>query len=180
MGQAAAIAGVTLALRTLLDSAFKAQGAEDRQLADVLVTAMPVDRARSVHHRCQLNLMLATVQGQAGRPGLPLGLRGAVKPVQESQQAVDLLYVLTAYGPEDDDIAAQRVMGAAMRTLHLQPIIGPIDLDAVFPHTGATGTLEQLKVTQALLTREQMIGLWLAFHTPYRLSTAWQVTGTSL
>jgi hypothetical protein len=177
MGQDSAIAGVTVALRALLDSSFKALGAENRHLADVMVTAMPVDRARSVHHRCQLNVTLATVQAQSGRSGLPLGLRGGPPADQAPPQTVDLLYLVTAYGPEDDEIAAQRVMGAAMRTLHEQPVIGPIDLSAVFPHTGATGTLERLRVAQAPLTREQIIGFWLAFHTPYRLSTAWQISG---
>ena len=51
MSQTAAIAGVTLALKALLEASLKARGAEDRHLADVLVTTMPVDRARGVHHR---------------------------------------------------------------------------------------------------------------------------------
>lgn len=181
MGQGAAIAGVTIALRTLLESAFRARGAQDRHLADVLVTTLPVDRARSIHHRCQVNLTLATVHGTAsGRSASPLGLRGGPPPAAEAPQSVDLLYLLTAYGPEDDEIEAQRVMGVALRALHEQPVLGPIDLAALFPHSGAAGTLERLRVAQAPLTREQIVAWWLAFHTPYRLSCAWQVSGVAL
>jgi hypothetical protein len=37
-----------------------------------------------------------------------------------------------------------------------------------------------VRVTQAPLTREQIVAWWLAFHTPYRLSAAVQVTGVYL
>ena len=65
-------------------------------------------------------------------------------------------------------------------TLHEQPVLPAIVLADVFPHSGATGTLDQVRVTQAPLTREQIVAWWLAFHTPYRLSAALQVTGVSL
>ena len=115
MSQTAAIAGVTLALKTLLEMSFKARGSENRHLADVLVTTMPVDRARGVHHRCQLNLALATVSGNpTTRNAVGLGSRAAGAVAQ----TLDLLYLLTAYGQEDDDVGAQHVLGAALRTLH--------------------------------------------------------------
>ena len=181
MGQAAAMAGVTLALRTLLEAAFAANAADDRHLADVLVTTVPPDRARHVHHRCQLNITLAAATASSGRGAAPLGLRASsAKANPGAPQPVDLLYLLTAYGPEDDELMAQRVMGVAMRTLHLHPVLGPIDLDVLFPHTGASGTLDALRLTQAPVSREQIVAWGLAFHTPYRLSTAWHVSGASL
>lgn len=175
--QSAAIAAVTVALKTLLEAAFKA--AEDRQLADALVTAMPVDRARSIHHRCQVNITLATVQENTSVRNQPLGLRGAATPAA-ARRAMDLTYLVTTYGPEDDEVAAQRVMGVALTALHAQPVLPTLDLAAMFPHTGAAGVLDQLKLTQVTLSREQIVAWWLAFHTPYRLSCAWQVTGVAL
>ncbi|HTV00237.1 MAG TPA: DUF4255 domain-containing protein [Luteitalea sp.] len=181
MSQAAAIAGVTLSLKTLLETAFKQRGAEDRVLADVLVTTLPLDRARTVHHRCQANLTLATVQANAAsRAGGPIGLRGAAARESDPASVVDLLYLVTAYGAEDDELGAQRVMGVAIGALHAQPVLPSIVLDEVFPHSGSTGTLEQLRVTQAPLSREQIVAWWLAFQTPYRLSSAWQVTNVTL
>lgn len=179
MSQTAAIAGVTIALKTMLEGAFRMRGLDDRHLADVLVTTMPVDRARGVHHRCQLNLALVTVTGNAAtRNTMSLGPRPGAAGA--GTHAVDLVYLMTAYGPEDDEVAAQRVLGAALRAVHEQPVLPPIALDEVFPHTGASATLDQLRVTQAPLAREQIVACWLAFHTPYRLSTALQVTGVSL
>ena len=180
MSQTAAIAGVTLTLKTLLETSYKARGGENRHLADVLVTTMPVDRARGVHHRSQLNLTLATVvENTSMRNAVGLGSRGGGVG-SGATQALDLLYLLTAYGQEDDDVGAQHVLGAALRTLHEQPVLPAIVLADVFPHSGASGTLDQVRVTQAPLTREQIVAWWLAFHTPYRLSAAVQVTGVSL
>ena len=180
MSQTAAIAGVTLALKTLLETSLKARGAENRHVADVLVTTMPVDRARGVHHRCQLNLTLATVvENTSMRNAVGLGSRGGGAG-NAATQTLDLLYLLTAYGQEDDDVGAQHVLGAALRTVHEQPVLPAIVLADVFPHSGASGTLDQVRVTHAPLTREQIVAWWLAFHTPYRLSAAVQVTGVSL
>ena len=178
MSQSAAIAAVTVALKARFESAFRAHATEDRFLADVLVTTMPVDRARSVHHRGQLNITLATVVESGGmRNAVGLGGRGGQSA---AGQAVDLLYLLTAYGPEDDDLGAQRVMGAALRAVHEQPVLPPLVLAELVPNAGATGTLDQVRLTQAPLTREQIVAWWLAFHTPYRLSNALQVSGVSL
>jgi hypothetical protein len=178
MSQTAAIAGVTLALKTMLDRALTRRGEDDPHLGDVLLTTLPVDRARTVHHRCQLNLTLATVvENAAMRTTMSLGPRPGAGA---ATQSVDLLYLLTAYGPEDDEVGAQRVLGAALRSVHEHPVLPSIVLDEVFPHTGATGTLDQVRVALAPLSREQIVACWLAFHTPYRLSAALQVTGVAL
>ena len=180
MSQTTAIAAVTMALRDLLQSALTSMGTEVPNLADVLVTTLPVDRARSVHHRAQLNLTLATVsENTAMRNAVGLGPRAGTAS-GAGTQALDLLYLITAYGPDDDDVGAQRVLGAALRAVHQQPVLPAIDLDALFPGTGAAGTLDQVRVTQAPLTREQIVAWWLAFHTPYRLSAALQVAGVGL
>ena len=178
MSQSAAIAAVTFALKSLLEGAFRVSG--DKHLHDVLVTALPVDRARSVHHRCQVNVTLATVQENAALRNQPLGLRGGEPSSATPARGFDLTYLVTAYGPEDDEVAAQRVMGAALLALHAQPVLPTIALSQVFPHSGADGVLDGLKLTQATLAREQIVAWWLAYHTPYRLSCAWQVSGVQL
>lgn len=178
VSQSAAIAAVTVALKTLLEAACKASG--DRHLAEVLVTTLPLDRARTVHHRCQLNVTLTTVQENGALRNQPLGLRGGQAQTSAAGRAFDLTYLVTAYGPEDDEVAAHRVMGGALMALHAQPVLPAIDLGQVFPHTGAEGRLDGLKLTQATLAREHIVAWWLAYHAPYRLSCAWQVSGVLL
>jgi hypothetical protein len=178
MSQSAAIAAVTVVLKSMLEVAFKASG--DKHLHDVLVTALPVDRARSVHHRCQVNVTLAKVQENAALRNLPLGLRGNVPSSSMPAREFDLTYLVTAYGPEDDEVAGQRVMGAALLALHAQAVLPAIDLSQLFPHSGAAGVLDGLKLTQVTLTHEEIVAWWLAYHTPYRLSCAWQVSGVQL
>lgn len=178
MSQTTAIAAVTTTLRDVIQVSFLTLGAEDPHMADVMVSTLPLDRARTVHHRGQLNLTLATVsENPSARNAVGLGTRAITPP---GSQALDLVYLITAYGADDDDIGAQRVLGAALRTVAERPVLPPIDLEGLFPNTGATGTLEQVRVMLAPLTREQIVAWWLAFHTPYRLSAALQVTGLSL
>jgi hypothetical protein len=180
MSQTMAIAGVTMTLRSLFEAAFASEGQASSR-GEVLITTLPVDRARSVHHRSQLNLALATVvENAAMRNTVGLGSRGGQATGAPNPQAMDLLYLVTAYGPDDDEVGAQRVLGVALRAVHQQPVLPAVDLDALFPDTGATGTLEQVRVSQAPLSREQIVAWWLACHTPYRLSAALQVTGVSL
>ncbi len=180
MSQTMAIAGVTLTLRSLFEGAFASEG-QAQPLGDVLVTTLPVDRARSIHHRGQLNLTLATVaENTAMRNAVGLGPRAGSATGAAGTQTLDLLYLITAYGPDDDEVGAQRVLGAALRAVHQQPVLPAIDLGVLFPDTGAAGTLDQVRVTHAPLTREQIVAWWLAFHTPYRLSAALQVTGVTL
>jgi hypothetical protein len=127
-----------------------------------------------------LNLTLATVvENSAMRNAVGLGSRAAGTGAAGSP-AVDLLYLITAYGADDDDVGAQRVLGAALKAVHQQPVLPPIELDALFPNTGATGMLGPVRVAHSPLTREQIVAWWLAFHTPYRLSAALQVTGVNL
>lgn len=178
MGQTTALAAVTTTLRDVIQVSFLALGAEDPHMADVMVTTLPVDRARTIHHRGQLNLTLATVsENPSTRNAVGLGAR---TEAPGASQALDLVYLITAYGADDDDVGAQRVLGAALRAVAQQPVLPAIELDALFPNTGASGTLGQVRVTLAPLTREQIVAWWLAFHTPYRLSAALQVTGVHL
>jgi hypothetical protein len=180
MSQTMAIAAVTLTLRSLFERAFASE-AQARSPGDVLITTLPVDRARNVHHRGQLNLTLATVVESASmRNTVGLGQRAGSAAGAAGTQTLDLLYLMTAYGPDDDEVGAQRVLGAALRAVHQQPVLPSIDLDALFPGNGATGRLDEVRVMQATLSREQIVAWWLAFRTPYRLSAALQVTGVNM
>ena len=174
MGHPTAIAAVTLTLRDLLQARLGSDG-PDPTVGDVLVTCLPPDRARTVHHRPQVNLsLIAATPNTQLRGTVGLAPRAAD---QAGTAPVDLLYLLTTYGPEDDELAAQRLQGVVLATLHAQPVLPPIDLSTTLPDAGGPGVLTQVRVTPVPLTREQLVSWWLAFHTPYRLSLALQVSG---
>jgi len=142
-------------------------------------------------------------EGNSGDPGVnvflyavvPNGaLRDADLPtrdssgrvVQRPQAALDLHYLLSFYG-SDDDLEPQRLLGSVVRTLHAEPILSPPIVDAVV--TAATGhppidpflattdladSPELVRFTPLALSLEDMSKLWsVFFQTPYALSVAY-------
>src|SRR2546423_8323610 len=114
MSSALGIAAVTAVLKNLLDNRLIEQGVA-ASLGDVSVSALPPDRiATGADERSQLNLFLYRVtpntgwrrssvslgdshNGQNGRNGRD----GEAKRAPPAPLALDLHYLLTAYGEQD-------------------------------------------------------------------------------
>jgi len=105
--------------------------------------------------------------------------------------ALDLHYLLTAYGTED--LQAEVLLGYAMQLLHEMPVLpreairnalnpSPVNgsiLPAVFQALRATDLaeqMEQIKITPASLNTEEMSRLWSALQAHYRPTTAYQAS----
>src|SRR4051812_12161812 len=114
MSNPLAIAALTATLRHLLDRGLAAA------LPGTQVTARPPDKARGEFTGNQVNLFLYhTLPTPAWRtPGLPAG-------AGQPPLALDLYYLLSAYGQDDDDAdpASHRLLGRAMRILHDHPVL---------------------------------------------------------
>jgi hypothetical protein len=150
------------------------------RLGGAACSAKPPDLARDTSTGNQVNLFLyhmsrnpawsnmdlpsQTKPGEAGRPPL----------------ALDLSYLLTAYGTGDSDVEAQRTLGRAMRLLHDHPVLGreeldeagqPIHLDA---QLGAQ--IERIRISHEPLPLDELTKLWTSFQTGYRISTTYKLT----
>ena len=170
MSDALAIAAVTTTLRNLLF-----RGINDA-VPGADVSTRPPDKARDGIRDPQLNLFLyhATIDaawrnmdmpdrlhpGEAGHPPLPLNLH----------------YLVTAFGEDNDDGAGHRLLGAAMRVLHDHPLLGPLELRAALPESDLHRQAERVRITNQPLTLDEMSKLWTTFQTQYRISTAYQVS----
>src|SRR5205085_5440774 len=91
----------------------------ESSLAGTKVTTGPPDRARSVGTARQLNLFLYRVTPNAAWRNNDLPSRnqaGAV--ITRPVLALDLHYLLTAYGAQDEDLDAQHLMAHAMSLTH--------------------------------------------------------------
>ncbi|MFS0736132.1 DUF4255 domain-containing protein [Sphingomonas sp. 1P06PA] len=192
MSSALAIAGVTAVLRDLL-----ADGVIDGNAAGILgatvkVSALPPDRVSPNNQPAasQLNLFLHQVTpnpawrnaGLPARDGLDAGRRS------NPPLALDLHYLLTAYGAEE--LHAEVLLGYAMQLIHETPVLrreqirralnpGP-QLGTSLPpaqralaDSGLADQVEQIRIQPAAMTAEEMARLWSSLQTSYRPTAAY-------
>jgi hypothetical protein len=133
---------------------------------------------------CQVNLFLHQVTHNSGWRNQDLPSVGADGRTRLSNPplALDLHYLLTAYGSEDWQ--AEALLGFALLMLHENPVLTRKDIgtaiaklpinDPANPLStplGAVGLADQielLKITPATLGREEMAWLWTALKADYR------------
>jgi hypothetical protein len=192
MSSALAIAAVTAALKDLLNN-----GLIDHDLSTIgsfTVTAQPPDRVTTgTTEKNQLNLFLYQVTANSGwrNVGLPSRDR-AGDPLANPPLALDLHYLLTAYGSQD--LNAEVLLGFAMQVLHgtgaftrqqLRKALGappPVDgtlLPGPFGSLSAVDLADQVelvKVTPVFLGAEDLSKLWTAMQARYRPSMAYLVS----
>jgi hypothetical protein len=166
MSAPTAIATVTAVLQHLLTLA--TAGAE--------VTTKPPSAARNGANGSQLNLFLYATNINPAFSNSPMP--GQVRDGESAAPPLPLVlhYLLTAYGANDDDIAAQMLMGQAMSALHDHPLLGTADIEGIVPDAQLQRQIERLRITPEVLSLDDMSKLWSSFQTQYRLSTGYQIS----
>ena len=171
MSNALAIAAVTTALRNLLDQGLNAE------VPGTKVTTRPPDKARDNFTGNQVNLFLYQALPNAAWRNLDPRQARSERPGQPPL-ALNLCYLLSAYGQNDDDPdpASHRLLGEAMRILHEHPVLEPREIGdgslGIDEHEHA----ERVRIALRPLSVEEMSKLWTIFQTPYRLSVAYEVS----
>ena len=176
MSNSLAIAAVTATLRDVLKLARQALPGDPDPLADLEVVCKPPDKARPNNDGVNtLNLFLyETVPdgalrnmeipplraGETGSPPLPLRLH----------------YLLTAFGRNNDELLAHRMLGRAMSLLHDRAVLMPADIQAALPGADLHRQIERVRVTAQPLSIEEMSKLWTTFQVNYRLSAGYEAS----
>jgi hypothetical protein len=122
--------------------------------------------------------------------GLPSLAADGKTVLKNPPLALDLHYLLTAYG--STDWQAEALLGYALLMLHQNPIIARAEVSAALqalptssPHNplsadlGASGLanqFEMIKITPATLGREEIAWLWTALKADYRPTFPFQVS----
>ncbi len=132
----------------------------------------------------RLNLFLHQVTHNAALRNLGLPSLAADGSTQLSNPplALDLHYLMTAYGTEDWE--AEALLGTAILMMHDNPVLARSDiatalenlpslspaqsLSAVLATTGLANQIELLKITPETLGREEMAWIWSALKSDYR------------
>jgi hypothetical protein len=196
MSNALAIAGVTAVLRDLLDSGMIDHAVTDAMGQGVSVTAVAPDRIalEGTDAKPQLNVFLHQATPNPAWRNMALPSRdGTGNRLSNPPLALDLHYLVTAYGLTD--LQAEVLLGYAMQLLHETPMLArekirlalnppsmPVDggaLPSVYQALRAADLAdqyEQIRITPAQMTTEEMSRLWSACQAHYRPTAAYQVS----
>jgi hypothetical protein len=185
MSSALAIASVTAVLRELLHDALVDHDVS-AIVADAEVTAVAPDRVPLENGETgRLNLYLYGVTPNAGwrNVGLP-SRNGLGERLTNAPLALDLHYLLTAYGAED--FHAEVLLGYAMQRLHEVPVLERATvrailgqatiLDGRLAEAGLGDQVEQIKLVPEAMGTEEISKLWTAFQASYRPSAAYRAS----
>lgn len=175
MSNVLAIAATTRTLRNLLLSQMPALDAE---LGDLEVTLQSPDIARKGVTKAQLNLFLYQVVTNAAWRNLDMP--GRVRPGETAPPALalNLHYVITAWGRGeiDSDALSHRVLAAAMSTMHDNPVLDDNAIRNALPDNDLADQIERVRITPLPQSVDELSKLWTAFQTNYRVSAAYEAT----
>jgi uncharacterized protein DUF4255 len=189
MSNALAIAGTSAVLYQMFNNVFTGTG-----FGAVTITALAPDIVQSAQNSAptlQVNLFLHQVTPNAAWRNIELPSVSAdgKSRLRNQPLALDLHYLLTAYGRENFE--AEALLGYAVQLLHQSPVLtrgeiqaalspppttGNTSLNGVLDLAGLVDQVEMLKVTPATLGREEMAWLWTALKADYRPTFPFQVT----
>lgn len=169
-----AIASVTRTIRYMIS-----RSADNTE--DTTVTALSPDKAAQGSAR-RVNLFLYhTIPNAAWRNQ---DIPGRVKPGERGNPplALNLHYLLTAYGEDNDEVVAQELLGRVMGRLHDRPILKSNYIRETLNERGApdqselASQIEKIRIIPEPLSIEEMSRLWQTFQTQYRVSAAYQAS----
>ncbi len=171
MSNPLAIAAVTATVRNLL----LLDVTSDPDLADTTVTTQAPDRARGALTSNQINLFLyQTVLSAAWRnTDLPQQVNRGERGFPPL--GLNLYYLVTAYGRDNDDVFSHKVMGRAMRLLHDHALLGEDEIKNALLNNDLWRQIERVRITPQPLSVDEMSKLWTTFQTQYRISMAYEV-----
>lgn len=121
-----------------------------------------------------------SARGNADMPGRQR--RG--EAVKRNQMGIDLFYVLTFYG-NDNELEPQRLLGSALSTLEDRSVLSPQIIretisDPAFPHLAESDLGDRLDLIRAeflSISTDELSKIWsVFFQTSYALSVVYKVT----
>jgi hypothetical protein len=175
MSNALAIAAVTATLRNLLTQGIQLES----DLIDTTVTTTVPDRARTSSATAnQVNLFLYQATPSAAWRNLDIPT--SVRPGESGYPplALNLYYLLTAYGRDDDQTQpfSHELLGRAMSVLHDHPVLGAAEIQAALTGNDLYTQVERIRLSLQPLGVEEIYRLWTGFQTPYRTSVSYEAT----
>jgi hypothetical protein len=172
-----AIAAVTATFRQLLLRVLT-----EPSLTGTVVSMFPPDAARTSTER-QLNLFLYQISPNAALRNAELPVRGSDGALRHPPVlALNLHYLLTAYGEDNDQKDSQHLLAHAMSLVHDNAVFSreqirtAIGGDPAVAASDLADQFELVKVAPNSMSTEDLFRLWSAFQTNYRLSVGYEAS----
>jgi hypothetical protein len=179
MSNALAIAAVTATLQRLLTSRVPADLPADLptalSIADLTVTTQPPDKARGTSTNNQLNLFLYQTVISAGLRNMDMPRSAPPGEIANPPLPLELYYLVTAYGRDNDDVVGHILLGQAMRVLHDHALLSADELRLGLPGSDVHLQVERVRIRPQPILVDEMSKLWTTFQTQYRISTVYQI-----
>jgi hypothetical protein len=195
MSNALAISGVTAVLEYILNNLFLGLSATFGSTVTVSSLAPDLVQAgfttgggaSSVQNTVNLFLHQVTYNQGWRNEGLPSLAADGKTPLQSPPLALDLHYLLTAYGSYDWQ--AEALLGYALLQIQQFPVLARADITNAFVHlpagnpltpavqsSGLADQIEMIKITPEKLGREELAWIWTALKADYRPTYPFQVS----
>lgn len=189
MSRSQAIAGVTVMLDFLItEGILQELGTGTIQT----VTTKPPDKAREEGREDnQINIFLYQTNPNTAWRNLDIPTKVKQGETGKPPLALNLYYLITAYGTENEDTESHSLLGVAMRVLHDHPLIRTSDIERAIANesdllepskiklledSNLKNQIERISVTPTTLSLEEISKLWGTFQTEYRISAAYEVS----
>jgi len=179
-----AISAVTYGLKYILENALSKDFS-----TDFTVSLLPLDNGKLKKDPFQLNVFLYRVTHNPAWRCEDLPTRRADGTmITKPQLALDLHYLLTAYGKVDDkdDPGCHSILGSAMAALHSRPILTRNIINNMLDNgdtpdwlkkSDLADQIELARFTPDSLNLEELSKLWSVFsETPYRVSVGYKAS----
>ncbi|HEX6228834.1 MAG TPA: Pvc16 family protein [Solirubrobacterales bacterium] len=176
-----AIAAVTQSFTKLLERV----ASDDPSVSPLDVVAKPPDRVLADDgklERRKLNLFLYQVSPNPALANADAPFRNADgELVAQPMLALDLHYLLTAYGAAHDELDAQHLLTHAMSLVHDNGTLRRADISAALAETPMGGSnlaeqLEGISLAPESLSDEELFRMWTVFGASYRISVGFVAT----
>lgn len=176
-----AITAVTRTLGQILDDEVADKWGPEVLSGDLtkqfVVANLPPHKVRDLHpSQNVVNVFLYRTDFNAAWRNMPLPSQ--TKPGENGAPplALNLEYLVTAFGEDDREDAAHFFLAQAMRVLHDHGVLPRQAFKTVLPQALVHLQIEQVTITPKALSIDEMSKLWAMFQTQFRISTAYLVT----
>ena len=178
MSNSLAIAAVTATLRNLLSDS---ESGLPTDMPDAVVTTKPLDKVASGNGSSdgsgsRVNLFLYQTEPNTAWSNRDMPVQVRPGEMGLPPLALNLYYLITAYGRNDDEILAHRLLGRAMSILYDHAILSRAEIRAALENNDLFQQIERIRITPQPMSSEEMSKLWTTFQTQYRISAAYQVS----
>jgi hypothetical protein len=178
------IAAVTITLRNLLEpvkalsddvitGSFPADAAPT---AEIVINNLPLDEAYDFDNaKNQVNIFLYHVEHSAAWRNTDIP--GSVRNGESTHPplGLNLYYIITAYGENNNEIIGHLLLGKAMSILHDHPVFSRQEIENAFPGSRLHEQIERVRIMPQPISLDDISKLWTGFQTQYKLSVAYQV-----